>query len=189
MADDNKVKPRAYVRLTAAALADLQRLLKKDPQIVRWALKKMLLLERDPDAGEPLLGSLIGWRKLTVGDRDWRIVWRVTSDEAGEITLTVSEVWAVGARSEAEVYHEMTERVASLGDDPRTLPMSSVIELLGRHVQRDGIEAAPEPVFDPVPEWLKSRLVHSAGISQAVVDTLTGTEAMDRWDEFKSTGR
>jgi mRNA interferase RelE/StbE len=64
------------VRLTEPAFEDLQTLLRLDPQIVRWALKKMLLLERDPEAGQALHGVLIGWRKLVVGDRDRRVDWR-----------------------------------------------------------------------------------------------------------------
>ena len=40
--------PRAYVRLTEAAFHDLRTLNRHDPQIVRWAFKKMLLLERTP---------------------------------------------------------------------------------------------------------------------------------------------
>ncbi len=70
-------QPRAYVRLTEPAVEDLARLVRLDPQVARQALKKMILLERDPEAGEPLLGALIGFRKLIVGDRHWRIVWRV----------------------------------------------------------------------------------------------------------------
>ena len=35
-----------------------------DPQIVRWALKKMLLLERNPEAGEGLRGHMEINRKL-----------------------------------------------------------------------------------------------------------------------------
>ena len=68
------------VRLSEDAIADLHRLGKKDPHIVRTVFKKMLLLERSTNAGEPLLGALLGFRKLIVGDRDWRIVWRVTAD-------------------------------------------------------------------------------------------------------------
>jgi mRNA interferase RelE/StbE len=49
--------PRAYVRLTDPAVADLERLVGVDPQIVRWALKKMLLLERDPDRAVPCLAT------------------------------------------------------------------------------------------------------------------------------------
>lgn len=65
--------PRALVRLTEPAVDDLRELYRKDPQIVRWCFKKMLLLESSPEAGEPLVGGLIGFRKLVVGDRDWRI--------------------------------------------------------------------------------------------------------------------
>ena len=43
------------------AFADLQRLARKgDPQVVRWALKKCLLLERNPAAGEEPRGGLDG---------------------------------------------------------------------------------------------------------------------------------
>lgn len=180
---------RAYVRLTGPAVNDLHALVKKDPQIVRWALKKMLLLERDPHAGEPLLGQLVGWRKLTVGDRDWRVIWRVSSDEAGTITVTISEVWAVGARSDAEVYAEMTERVASLGSTPATQALSSVIDMLGRHAQRPDIQATAEPTHDPIPDWLQERLVRTAGISVADVQTMSGAEAMSRWEQFLQTGK
>ena len=104
------------VRLIEPAVEDLQVLLKRDPQIVRWALKKMLLLERDPEAGEALRGGLIGWRKLTVSDRDWRVIWRVTHDQSGRVVVEyVAEVWAVGARSDAEVYAEMADRVSTFG--------------------------------------------------------------------------
>lgn len=68
----------------------------------------MLLLEADPLAGEPLLGSLIGYRKLVVGNRDWRIVWRAVTDQRGIVSVEIAEVWAVGARADSEVYSEMT---------------------------------------------------------------------------------
>lgn len=186
--NDISGEQRAYVRLTAPAVGDLHALLKKDPQIVRWALKKMLLLERDPQAGEPLLGHLVGWRKLTVGDRDWRVVWRLSADERGTVTVTISEVWAVGARSDAEVYAEMTERVASLGTTPATQALASVIEMLGRRAQRPDIQAAAEPRHDPVPDWLQERLVRTAGIAAGDVRAMTGAEAMIRWEQFLQTG-
>jgi len=175
-------QPRAYVRLIDPAVEDLRRLLAKDPQIVRIALKKMLLLQRDPEAGEPLLGSLIGWRKLVVGDNHWRIVWKVTTDDVGDVTLTISEVWAVGVRSDAEVYSEMTSRLAEVGEGD-TSALTEVITLLGRQVDRDELQAAPEPVDDPVPEWLRNRLVHTAGVPSREVDCLSGEEAMRRWEQ------
>ncbi len=76
---------------------DLARLVHLDPQIARQALKKMILLERDPEAGEPLLGALVGVGKLTVGDRHRRIVWRVTTDDTGRDLVEIAEVWAAGA--------------------------------------------------------------------------------------------
>ncbi|HKY16288.1 MAG TPA: hypothetical protein VJM33_15280 [Microthrixaceae bacterium] len=174
---------RAYVRLTGPATEDLRRLLSKDPQIVRAALKKMILLERDPNAGEPLLGNLVGWRKLVVGDNHWRIVWKVSQNEVGEVTITISEVWAVGVRSDAEVYAEMSERLAESGGAAKTAPLAEVIALLGHRVARPGIRAATEPVSDPVPDWLRDRLVHTAGVDLDEVARLTGEEAMRRWEQ------
>ncbi|CAN5672942.1 hypothetical protein BH24ACT5_BH24ACT5_03070 [soil metagenome] len=170
------------------ALTDLEALLKKDPQIVRWALKKMLLLERSPEAGEPLLGQLVGWRKLIVGDRDWRVVSRVSTDTEGAVTVTIAEVWAVGARTTAEVYAEMNDRVAAAGKSPETLALAEVIQILGRHAQRDDLQPAVEPSRDVVPGWLRERLLHTAGIDAEAVDAMTGARAMDRWDRFMTTG-
>ncbi len=178
----DSAQPRAYVRLTEPAVADLERLVGVDPQIVRWALKKMLLLERDPDAGRPLLGDLIGWRKLVVGDRDWRIVWRVTTDDLGNRVIDIAEVWAVGARADAEVYAEMNDRIASLGDSPVTQALSEVIQRLGRAAGR--VTAATEPIHDPVPPWLVDRLVHQVRMNTEAVAAMTGAEAMEVWEAF-----
>ncbi len=180
---------RAYVRLTDQAIADMQRLITKDPQIARWALKKMLLLERNPNAGEPLLGKLIGWRKLTVADRSWRIVWRVTTDTSGSVLITIGEVWAVGARSDDEVYAEMKTRVKSLGASPPAQTLASVVELLGRHLDRSESRPSLEPVSDPVPSWLKERLARTAKIRESEIDVMTGSEAIMTWEKFLEAGR
>jgi mRNA interferase RelE/StbE len=188
MADELAGGAQAYVRLTAPAFEDLERLLKKDPQIVRWALKKMILLERDPEAGDPLLGSLVGWRKLTVGDRDWRIVWRVTVDDAGSVNITIAEVWAVGARREAEVYDEMNARIAAAEQTPSTIALGEVIDMLGRHAARDDLVVSIEPSTDPVPGWLRDRLIHTAQLLPRDVDEMTGEQAMQRWELYMTTG-
>lgn len=172
----------AVVRLTEDALADLHGLIRKDPQIARWCLKKMLMLERDPYAGEALLGGLIGFRKLTVGDRDWRVVWRVVHEPVGTALVDVAEVWAAGARSRAAVYREMTDRVAGLGADPRAVALTQVLESLGRVAE--GIEAKPEPRPDPVPDWLVSRLVGKAGHVEDDVRRLTPEQAMQAWEDW-----
>jgi len=171
----------ALVRFTDAAVDDLRALPRKEPGIVRQVLKKCLLLERDPHAGEPLLGDLIGYRKLVVGNRHWRIVWRVTEDDTGAATVEVAEVWGAGARSDDEIYREMVDRVASIPEGPQRIALVDIVELFapGR-----GLEALPEPTADPVPTWLRDRLVHTAGLPPAQVDQLSGAEAADVWDSF-----
>lgn len=171
---------RAYVRLIEPAVEDLARLVRQDPQIARQALKKMILLERDPEAGEPLLGALVGFRKLTVGDRHWRIVWRVSTDESGRDVIEIAEVWAAGARSDGDVYIEMNERVGQLPHTPRTQALSDVINALGRSA--GDVTAARQPTTDPVPKWLVDRLVHTAGMERGEVGAMTPEQAMEAWE-------
>lgn len=181
---DTLPPPNAYVRLTDDAIADLQRLARKDPQIVRWCVKKMLLLERSPLAGEPLLGELIGFRKLVVGDRSWRIVWRVLSDEVGAVVVDVAEVWAAGAREAAEVYEEVGRRMRALSGEGTPKPLADVIPALGRMF--DDLGAAVEPVVTPrAPDWLVERVVKTVGTELAEAEAMTPDEAMsvleDHW--------
>jgi len=190
---------RTVVRFTDAALADLELVARKgDPQVVRWALKKCLLLERDPEAGEPLRGALIGYRKLVVGDRDWRIIWRVTHDDAGRPVVDVAEVWALGARSDSEVYAEMNARVASLSATPATVPLAEAIERLGKAAAGiTGENAEPNTgragdnadVAAGLPMWLVQSLVKVAGLPPAEVVQLSEPEALRRWNEYISTPR
>lgn len=173
--------PGSVVRLTSAAVDDLDRLFAQDPQDVRWALKKMLLLERDPNAGEPLLAGLIGWRKVVVGDRDRRVVWRVETDELGQYFVEVSEVWAVGARKDSEVYDEVRARVAAAGDSPTTRSLLEVVERFGKTAS--GVEATPEPeVPEPVPVWLRECLLYVVRLPAEEVDAMTTDQAHARWE-------
>ena len=178
---------RVRVQFTDIAFEDLLVIArKKDPQVVRAGLKKCLLLERDPEAGEPLKGGLIGYRKLVVGDRDWRIIWRVTHDDTGAIIVDVAEVWAVGARSDADVYDEMTQRVTVLGNDPHTLPLAEAIDALGKLAH--GLEAQSEP-DDELPAWLVGVLANVVGMPAAEVRHLSVTEAQSIWDSYKGRTR
>lgn len=175
-------EPRAHVRLTEPAVDDLTRLVRLDPQIARQALKKMILLERDPKAGRPLLGALAGFRKLTVGDRHWRIVWRVTGDATGGEVVEIAEVWAAGARSDGEVYSEMNARVVQLPETPRTKALADVIHTIGKAA--GAVTAARQRTSEPVPEWLVDRLVHTAGLNRERVVDMTPEEAMEAWEAF-----
>lgn len=178
---------RTVVRFTDAAFADLQRLARKgDPQVVRWALKKCLLLERNPEAGEELRGGLFGYRKLTVGDRDWRIVWRVTHDDEGRPAVDVAEVWAVGARSDSEVYEEMTSRVATLSATPATVPLAEAIARLGK-IGKDITPRSEEPGPDAepaVPAWLIQVLTTVVGMPPDEVGRLTEDQAQEIWHAY-----
>lgn len=175
--------PAAYVRLTAPAVEDVQRLMRVDPQIVRMALKKMILLERDPYAGAPLSGALAGWRKLRVGDRDWRIVWRVATDDAGATVIDIAEVWAVGARADLEVYNEMNDRLAAAQPGPTTMALTDVVELLGQTMGVVSPSQGPSPPA-PVPEWLATRLRVQAGMTSEQIAGFTPEEAMEAWEAF-----
>lgn len=184
------------VRFTDAAVADLVEMGRKgDPQVVRWALKKSLVLERDPEAGEELRGALIGYRKLTVGDRAWRVVWRVTHGAEGAPVVEVAEVWAMGARSDSDVYDEMSSRVAALSANPATVPLAEVIERLGKVAaglagkKAEPVKGAAETVasgagadaVEQLPDWLAQALVKVAGMTPADVALLSEAEANQRW--------
>lgn len=175
------------VRLTDAAVEDLHALNRLDPQILKWALKKMLLLETDPDAGEPLVGDLIGWRKLTVGDRDWRIVWRVTHDASGNVVVDVAEVWAAGARSDQAVYAEMSSRVASLPDSPHTVALKDALAKLAVA----GIRARAEPTQPSqagshLPKWLRDSLRERVGLNDAALSAISFEDAVETWNAWTS---
>lgn len=166
--------------MTDPAVEDLRRL---DGAPLVWALKKMLLLETDPFAGEPLLGTLIGYRKLIVGNRDWRVIWRATEDARGDRIVEIAEVWAVGARSDGAVYAEMEGRVASLGASPVRTSLEAVVRELGRSAK--DVQVIPVAVARSTPEaWLIDRLVHTAGLDRSEVLGMTSEQAVDAWTEF-----
>lgn len=177
--------PGCVVRLTDDAVEDLQTLFKADPQIVRWALKKMIQLERDPNAGDPLLGGLIGYRKITVGNRDWRVVWRVVQDDAGDFRVEVAEVWAVGYRKDSEVYREIKQRVADAGSAPMTKALTEVLELFAK--QAVDLTATPEPDKpEPVPKWLSDALLYVVHLPASQVEKMSLEEAEKAWTDHIS---
>jgi mRNA interferase RelE/StbE len=73
-------------------------------------LKALNKLENEPDKGGAPLGNRAGgnlatFRKLVVGDRDYRIVYRIESDG------TVVVVWVIGKRADGECYDMAVARV------------------------------------------------------------------------------
>ncbi|WP_157776005.1 type II toxin-antitoxin system RelE family toxin [Corynebacterium crudilactis] len=170
--------PRARVRLTREAEKDLLRLAKKDPQIVREVLKKMLLLQYSPDAGEPLLGTLVGFRKLTVGNRAYRISWRKTVDESFQPILEIAEVWAIRTRSNSEIYKELMRRVESLGksDSPDIRTLQSVMDRLSSSIGESKVLPEPEQIVK-LPQWLIEALQVNLNLSLPEIARLTQDEA------------
>ena len=176
-----------HVRFTDPAVADLHLIARKrNPQVVRAALKKCLILQRDPEAGEPLKGGLIGYRKLVVGDRGWRVIWRVTQDDAGATIVDIAEIWAVGARSDAEVYDEMARRVKVLQMDPHTVPLAEAIDALGKLAHGLHVQSEPD---EGVPAWLVGVLTNVVGMPATEVPHLSRTQAQRIWDSYKAQPR
>jgi mRNA interferase RelE/StbE len=170
----------AEIRFTEPAIDDLRRI---GPQAVPKVLKKILLLVDNAEAGHPLGGELTGFRKLVVGRNTWRIVYRITDDKAIEIC----EVWAVGARADAEVHAEATARIRSAGDArPELVQLTAVVERLGRLTGDVSVESAP--AGEPVPDWLANRLIHTVGVPREVVAALDLEQAVDRWTDHVSGG-
>jgi mRNA interferase RelE/StbE len=166
------------ITFTDPAIDDLRRI---GPDAVPRVLRKVLILLDSPYAGYPLGGELTGFRKLVVGRNTWRIVYRLVDEKQIEIC----EVWAVGARADAEVYAEATARVhASSGQRPEVRKLADVIDSLGK--LSGGITVPAAPTRDPVPDWLAARLVHTVGMAPKDVAALSLEQAVDRWGEYLS---
>ena len=97
-----------HVELIDEAVDDLVRYAKSG-NLLQF-LKKLLRLEEvGNDAGLPLGRDLAGWRKIVVGDRNWRILFTMNRDE------TAATVWVIGDRRDSECYEEAQRRLAALG--------------------------------------------------------------------------
>ncbi len=101
------------VRLTEDAREDLHDLDGAARVVVLKGLKK---LQTDPEKrgsplGSKLSGNLTTFRKLVIGDRDYRIVYRVDPD--GSVVV----VWVIGRRSDDEVYQLAMSRLRLRPDE------------------------------------------------------------------------
>lgn len=165
------------IRFTDDAIDDLRRI---GPDAVPKILKKLLVLETNVKAGQPLGGELTGFRKLVVGRNTWRIVYRI---EDGAIEIC--EVWAVGARADAEVYAEAVARVRVATDvKPHLVALVEVMERLGKLA--DGLEISVPTTVQPVPGWLADRLIYTVGLAREAVAAMDLQQAVDRWTEHTS---
>jgi mRNA interferase RelE/StbE len=98
----------ARVELISEAIEDLARYAASGN--LALFLKKLIRLEEvGKDAGLPLGRGLTGWRKIVVGNRNWRIIFTTDPEE------TVATIWVIGDQNDDACYAEAQRRVQSLG--------------------------------------------------------------------------
>jgi mRNA interferase RelE/StbE len=94
-------------------------------------LKKLVEIEeKGAQAGEPLGRNLVGWRKITVGDRDWRIVFRVDKEE------TVATVCVIGDREDGACYEEAKRRAEQIDHADAASLAETMLEVFGNRKER-----------------------------------------------------
>ena len=109
------------VELIDEAVEDLTRYAETG-NLPLFLTKLIRLEEAGKDAGLPLGRGLTGWRKIVVGDRNWRIIF--TTDPAE----TVATVWVIGDRDDAACYEEAQHRVRALGKvQPQAASLAAVM--------------------------------------------------------------
>jgi mRNA interferase RelE/StbE len=115
----------ATVHLTDDAKEDLRDL---DGSAKKLVFKALIKLEDQPDLrGQPLgskkSGNLTGLRKLVVGDRDYRIVYRV--EDNGDVCV----VWVIGPRADDEVYEIAMARLKMQTEMPMRDEIVNIVSL------------------------------------------------------------
>lgn len=165
------------VRLTYDAIDDLRELAKKDPHVVRVMAKKMIVLTRSPHAGEPLLGNLTGFRKIKVGNRHYRIVWRVVEEADSSPVIEIAEIWSAGPREDAKVYRALGERLRKYRlQQPETVALNEVAELIGLTLKIN-VATDDSPAIPPLPAWLQLALKDQLKLPDSQIESLTEPEA------------
>jgi mRNA interferase RelE/StbE len=114
-----------------------------------------------------------------------RVGSELSTTRVAGVQIEICEVWAVGARADAEVYAEATARVqAASGQQLEIRKLADVIERLGR--LSGGVTMPAAPTRAPVPDWLAARLIHTVGMTPQAVAALSLEEAVDRWGDYIS---
>ena len=177
------MKKSAEVRFIDAAIEDLEGLTKKNLHLLRSLMKKFLYMERNPMVGEPLLGDLIGWRKIKVGDRHWRIIWRVIIDSDGHQVIEVAEIWAIGARSDNEIYKEVRTRLKTLPKNQDTKSLEEVVVILSKV---DSLGSDKKPTQEELPQWLVEKLSKILKLPIEKIQKMEPQKAISLWEEHIS---
>lgn len=108
------------VVLTDEAREDIRDL---DGSARKIVLRALVKLEDHPEQrGAPLGSALTTFRKLVVGDRQYRIVYRV------ELDGTVCVVWVVGSRVDAECYEIAKSRVQLYSSAEKSAALEALLD-------------------------------------------------------------
>lgn len=104
----------ATIILTPAAQDDIRALEGSARKLVLNGLNKLKAspAQRGAPLGSRTSGDLTGLRKLVVGNRQYRIVYRVDQDES------IVVVWVVGSRVDAECYNLAVARLEMYAKRP-----------------------------------------------------------------------
>jgi mRNA interferase RelE/StbE len=117
------------VQLIDDGLADLMKLAESGK--LKAFLKKFIEIEqKGSQAGVALGKGLTGWRKLTVGDRHYRFVFRVNSDE------TVATICVIGDREDEACYVEAQKRAESIENADALSLAEAMVEVHGSRKER-----------------------------------------------------
>jgi mRNA interferase RelE/StbE len=99
--------------------------------------------------------------------------------------VEICEIWAVGARADAEIYSEAAARaIDAAGRRPELRRLAEVVERLGRLT--GNVVVPVTPIRDPVPGWLARRLIDTVGMTPQDVAALSLEQAVDIWGEYRS---
>jgi mRNA interferase RelE/StbE len=95
--------------VTEDALADLEKY--RESGVFRQFLAKLVRLEEQGvGVGLPLGDKLTTFRKIVVGDRDWRIIFQANREQ------TEATVWVIGDRGDDRCYTTALRRLEAIGD-------------------------------------------------------------------------
>jgi mRNA interferase RelE/StbE len=114
----------AKVFLTEDAREDLRDLDNAARVVVVKAIAKLRLEpeKRGQPLGSKSAGDLTGLRKLVVGNRAYRIVYRVEAD--GSVCI----IWVIGRRADSEVYELAMARLNNVSDRKFAKELGELVE-------------------------------------------------------------
>jgi mRNA-degrading endonuclease RelE of RelBE toxin-antitoxin system len=158
------------LELISYAADDFRYITKKNSSLKKLILVKLLAIESEPALmGQPLTGSLADMRKIKVGDRIWRIVWKVLKKN--------SQVWGIGKRDHSEIYKEVERRINILGSNPETLPLANLLLQLQAKV-------LPDLIRSDISEEILLALHVEMGLSAQTITTLSPNEAESLYERY-----